>query len=139
MTLGGKALLGRPGRSPRASFRPYSRKLWLYLPKFSITGSYSLEELLPRLGIRDLFSRQANLSGISTRENLMVSKVSGQRPPHLRSHSNRQRKFSARSRRVQEAGWVPVCHRAFADERRACDFSDVRRKCTGGQSLGLEG
>lgn len=135
----GRARLGRPGRSPCASFRSYSRKLWLYLPKFSISGSYSLDQLLPRLGIRDLFSQQANLSGISTRENLMVSKVSGQRPPHLRSHSNRQRKFRARSRRVQEAGWASASQRAFSDEGRACDFGDVRRECAGGQSLGLEG
>ncbi|XP_070268595.1 kallistatin [Myotis yumanensis] len=54
--------------------RSYSRKVWLYLPKFSISGSYSLDQLLPRLGIRDLFLQQANLSGISTRENLMLSK-----------------------------------------------------------------
>ncbi|XP_006106035.1 LOW QUALITY PROTEIN: kallistatin [Myotis lucifugus] len=54
--------------------RSYSRKVWLYLPKFSISGSYNLDQLLPRLGIRDLFLRQANLSGISAQENLMVSK-----------------------------------------------------------------
>ncbi|KAK1339503.1 hypothetical protein QTO34_020186 [Cnephaeus nilssonii] len=54
--------------------RAYHRKLWLYLPKFSVSGSYNLDELLPQLGIQDLFTLQANLSGITAQENLLVSK-----------------------------------------------------------------
>ncbi|XP_036101253.1 kallistatin [Molossus molossus] len=52
----------------------FYRKLELYFPKFSISGSYSLDQTLPQLGIRDLFSWQANLSGITTQKNLLVSK-----------------------------------------------------------------
>ncbi|XP_036281703.1 kallistatin [Pipistrellus kuhlii] len=54
--------------------RAYYRKLWLYLPKFSASGSYNLDELLPQLGIQDLFTQRANLSGIAAQDNLLVSK-----------------------------------------------------------------
>ncbi|KAM4853792.1 uncharacterized protein RHO17_016833 [Thomomys bottae] len=47
----------------------------LYLPKFSISGSYKLENILSQLGIREAFSRHANLSGITTRHQLQVSQV----------------------------------------------------------------
>lgn len=73
---------GDPGSrlgAHRSFFRAYFRKLWLYLPKFSASGSYNLDELLPQLGIQDLFTRRANLSGIAAQDNLLVSKVSGQR------------------------------------------------------------
>ncbi|KAF6132822.1 serpin family A member 4 [Phyllostomus discolor] len=54
--------------------RSFYKKLELHLPKFSISGSYDLDEILPQLGIRDLFSRAANLSGITTQQNMLVSK-----------------------------------------------------------------
>nr|XP_019601594.1 PREDICTED: kallistatin [Rhinolophus sinicus]XP_019601600.1 PREDICTED: kallistatin [Rhinolophus sinicus] len=54
--------------------RSFYRKLKLHFPKFSISGSYNLDQILPMLGIRDLFSRQANLSGITTERNLLVSR-----------------------------------------------------------------
>ncbi|KAM9091907.1 LOW QUALITY PROTEIN: kallistatin [Megaptera novaeangliae] len=47
------------------------RKLKLYIPQFSISGSYKFD-ILPKVGIMDLFSR-ADLSGI-TELNLQVSK-----------------------------------------------------------------
>lgn len=81
VTLGGRAAgRRRPGHPPSTSFRSFYRKLRLHLPKFSVSGSYSLDELLPQLGIRDLFSQRANLSGITAQENLLVSKVRGRRP-----------------------------------------------------------
>lgn len=52
----------------------------MHFPKFSISGSYNLDQILPMLGIRDLFSRQANLSGIATERDLLVSRVSHQWP-----------------------------------------------------------
>ena len=56
----------------------------MHFPKFSISASYDLDEILPQLGIRDLFSKQANLSGITTQQNMLVSKVSPRWPSILR-------------------------------------------------------
>ena len=46
-----------------------------YMPKFSISTDYSLEKILPQLGIREVFSTQADLSGITGAKNLRVSQV----------------------------------------------------------------
>ena len=45
------------------------------LPKFSISTDYSLEGILPQLGIREVFSTHADLSGITGTKNLRVSQV----------------------------------------------------------------
>ncbi|MEJ1283879.1 hypothetical protein NN561_014855 [Cricetulus griseus] len=69
-----------------ASLQPETLKRWkdslkprrideLYLPKFSISTDYSLENILPQLGIREVFSTQADLSGITGAKNLKVSQV----------------------------------------------------------------
>ncbi|XP_031211559.1 serine protease inhibitor A3N [Mastomys coucha] len=47
----------------------------LHLPKFSISTDYSLEGILPELGIRDIFSTEADLSAITGAKNLKVSQV----------------------------------------------------------------
>ncbi|XP_069887523.1 serine protease inhibitor A3N-like [Dipodomys merriami] len=47
----------------------------LSLPKFSISDSYELKDILSQLGIREIFSRKANLSGITTCHELQVTKV----------------------------------------------------------------
>uniref|UniRef100_A0A2K6EKL0 Serpin family A member 5 n=1 Tax=Propithecus coquereli TaxID=379532 RepID=A0A2K6EKL0_PROCO len=51
------------------------RELELYLPKFSIEGSYQLEKVLPRLGISEVFTSHADLSGISNYSNIQVSEM----------------------------------------------------------------
>ncbi|CAH6850564.1 kallistatin [Phodopus roborovskii] len=51
------------------------RKLSLQLPKFSIANSYELDEILPYLGFRDLFTRRADFSNINQAEKLQLSKV----------------------------------------------------------------
>ncbi|XP_069345475.1 plasma serine protease inhibitor [Eulemur rufifrons] len=51
------------------------RELELYLPKFSIKGSYQLEKVLPRLGISEVFTSKADLSGISNYPNIQVSQM----------------------------------------------------------------
>ncbi|XP_036887286.1 plasma serine protease inhibitor isoform X2 [Sturnira hondurensis] len=51
------------------------RRLQLHLPKFSMEGSYQLEEVLPKLGIRDIFTSQADLSGLSNHSNIYVSEM----------------------------------------------------------------
>nr|XP_060612082.1 alpha-1-antiproteinase 2-like [Anolis sagrei ordinatus] len=55
------------------SLRP--EKIHLTLPKFSLDGSYDVEKTLRKLGINDVFTQNANLSGISEDRNLKVSKA----------------------------------------------------------------
>ncbi|NP_001268557.1 serine protease inhibitor A3N-like precursor [Mesocricetus auratus] len=47
----------------------------LYVPKFSISTDYSMEGILSQLGIKEVFSSQADLSGITGDKDLRVSKV----------------------------------------------------------------
>ncbi|XP_043412877.1 kallistatin [Prionailurus bengalensis] len=54
--------------------RYYYRRLELHFPKFSISGSYNLDQILPMLGFVDVFSQQADLSGITEERKLQVSK-----------------------------------------------------------------
>ncbi|KAK7817449.1 hypothetical protein U0070_024923, partial [Myodes glareolus] len=69
-----------------ASLQPETLRKWrdslrpsiideLYLPKFSISTDYRLEDILHQLGIREVFSAQADLSGITGAKNLRVSRV----------------------------------------------------------------
>ncbi|XP_028617704.1 serine protease inhibitor A3C-like [Grammomys surdaster] len=69
-----------------ASLQPETLRKWknslrprmideLYLPKLTISTDYSLEEVLPELGIREVFSSQADLSGITGAKDLQVSRV----------------------------------------------------------------
>uniref|UniRef100_A0A8D1N5L6 Serpin domain-containing protein n=1 Tax=Sus scrofa TaxID=9823 RepID=A0A8D1N5L6_PIG len=52
----------------------FYKKIKLYIPKFTISGSYELDQILPKLGIIDLFSQRADFSGITEQLNLQVSK-----------------------------------------------------------------
>ncbi|KGL90449.1 Alpha-1-antiproteinase 2, partial [Charadrius vociferus] len=47
----------------------------LYFPKFSISGSYEITNTLSKMGIVDVFTDQADLSGITGAPELKVSKV----------------------------------------------------------------
>ncbi|NXD29832.1 OVAL protein, partial [Spelaeornis formosus] len=49
------------------------RKIKVYLPRMKIEEKYNLTSVLKSLGITDLFSPSANLSGISSAESLKVS------------------------------------------------------------------
>ncbi|XP_078516228.1 alpha-1-antitrypsin-like [Lissotriton helveticus] len=51
------------------------RTFSLYLPKFSISATSDLMEVLMKLGITEVFSDMANLSGITGHNNLKASKV----------------------------------------------------------------
>nr|XP_060612121.1 alpha-1-antiproteinase-like [Anolis sagrei ordinatus] len=55
------------------SLRP--QKIHLTLPRFSLDGSYDVEKTLRKLGIMDVFTDHADLSGISGAPNLKVSKA----------------------------------------------------------------
>ncbi|XP_009982929.1 PREDICTED: alpha-1-antiproteinase 2-like [Tauraco erythrolophus] len=47
----------------------------LYFPKFSVSGSYEITHTLRKMGIVDVFTDQADLSGITGAPELKVSKV----------------------------------------------------------------
>nr|AAC53063.1 plasminogen activator inhibitor 3 [Mus musculus]AAH90981.1 Serpina5 protein [Mus musculus] len=51
------------------------RRLDLYLPKFSIEATYKLENVLPKLGIQDVFTTHADLSGITDHTNIKLSEM----------------------------------------------------------------
>ncbi|XP_008835789.1 serpin A9 [Nannospalax galili] len=53
------------------------QKRWIkvFVPKFSISASYDLEAILPKMGIRDAFDKNADFSGITKRHILQVSKA----------------------------------------------------------------
>ncbi|XP_036062576.1 serine protease inhibitor A3N-like [Onychomys torridus] len=69
-----------------ASLQPETLKKWkdslrpriideLYIPKFSISSDYSIEDILQQLGIREVFSTQADLSRITGVKDSRVSQV----------------------------------------------------------------
>lgn len=60
------------------SFSLFNRRLDLRLPKISISGSYDVKNLFKEMGITEVFSSNADLSGISGSRDLQVSQVSGQ-------------------------------------------------------------
>ncbi|XP_054423053.1 alpha-1-antichymotrypsin [Pteronotus mesoamericanus] len=51
------------------------RTIDLSLPKFSISSNYNLEDILPELGMKQVFTQQADLSGITETGNLAVTQV----------------------------------------------------------------
>uniref|UniRef100_A0A7M4E5L9 Ovalbumin-like n=1 Tax=Crocodylus porosus TaxID=8502 RepID=A0A7M4E5L9_CROPO len=51
------------------------RKVEVYLPRMKLEEQYSLAPVLSSLGMTDLFTQSADLSGISTGKNLAVSEV----------------------------------------------------------------
>lgn len=57
----------------------------LHLPKFSISSEFDLVDVLPKLGISEVFTIKGDLSGITGNRNVVVSKVSlqTQRCPQL--------------------------------------------------------
>ncbi|XP_055448731.1 kallistatin [Psammomys obesus] len=55
--------------------RYFYRKVTLHFPKFSISNSYALDEILPNLGFQDLFTSRADFSNINHEERLQLSKV----------------------------------------------------------------
>ncbi|NXS36896.1 OVAL protein, partial [Pomatostomus ruficeps] len=56
-----------------SSSKMEERKIKVYLPHMKIEEKYNLTSILKSLGITDLFSSSANLSGISSAESLKVS------------------------------------------------------------------
>ncbi|CAI9609335.1 unnamed protein product [Staurois parvus] len=55
--------------------RLYKDLVDLRIPKFDISGDIDLKQVLPKLGIVDMFSNEANLSGITGTPNLKISQA----------------------------------------------------------------
>ncbi|XP_045417403.1 serpin A9-like isoform X1 [Lemur catta] len=53
------------------------QKRWIevFIPRFSISASYDLETILPKMGIHSAFDKSADFSGIAKRDSLQVSKA----------------------------------------------------------------
>ncbi|KFQ99428.1 Alpha-1-antiproteinase 2, partial [Nipponia nippon] len=51
------------------------RKIYLDLPKFSISGSYDVKSLFEKMGVTEVFSNQADLSGVAEKTPLKASKA----------------------------------------------------------------
>ncbi|NXP46203.1 A1AT protein, partial [Heliornis fulica] len=51
------------------------RRIEVHIPKLSISGTYDLKKMLMNMGVTDVFSMQADLSGITGRPDLKVSKA----------------------------------------------------------------
>ncbi|XP_020670092.3 alpha-1-antitrypsin [Pogona vitticeps] len=49
--------------------------LHLSIPKFTISSSYDLKDIMEKLGVTDIFNNDADLSGINGERNLKVSKI----------------------------------------------------------------
>lgn len=58
------------------SFSLLHRWIEVFIPKFSISASYNLETILPKMGIQNAFDENADFSGITKRDSLQLSKVS---------------------------------------------------------------
>ena len=80
MELGSARITGslpgqaQPGKSNSICFSLGSQ-VDLHIPKVSIAGAYDLEALLKNMGFGDVFSDQANFSGITQEAQLKLSKV----------------------------------------------------------------
>lgn len=48
----------------------------MHIPKFSISGTYDVKNIVKQMGMVNLFTEQADLSGITEEPGLTVSKVS---------------------------------------------------------------
>ncbi|NXS82944.1 A1AT protein, partial [Erpornis zantholeuca] len=51
------------------------REIYLDLPKFSVSASYDLKNLFKKMGVTEVFSNQADLSGVAKKVLLKVSKA----------------------------------------------------------------
>lgn len=56
----------------------FKREIYLDLPRFSVSSSFDVKSLFEKMGVTEVFSNQADLSGVAKNHRLKVSKVSMQ-------------------------------------------------------------
>ncbi|XP_010337761.3 serpin A11 isoform X1 [Saimiri boliviensis] len=81
-------VLPDPGKMKQveAALQPETLRKWgqlflpslldLHLPRFSISGTYNLEDVLPRIGLIDILNFEADFSGVTGQLNKTISRVS---------------------------------------------------------------
>ncbi|KAM6202185.1 serpin A11 [Rhynchocyon petersi] len=81
-------ILPDPGKMKQveAALQPDTLRKWdqlllpslldLHLPRFSMSGTYNLEEVLTRMGLTHIFNSEADFSGITGQLNKTISRVS---------------------------------------------------------------
>ncbi|XP_036986038.2 serpin A11 [Artibeus jamaicensis] len=81
-------VLPDPGKMEQveATLQPKTLRKWgqllrpslldLHLPRFAISGTYNLEEILSHIGLTDIFKLEADLSGVAGQPNITMSRVS---------------------------------------------------------------
>ncbi|XP_036986225.2 alpha-1-antichymotrypsin [Artibeus jamaicensis] len=52
-----------------------TRSIDIFLPKFSVSSNYNLKDVLSQLGMRQVFTTEADLSGVTGTKGLMVTQV----------------------------------------------------------------
>ena len=77
------------------------RWIEVFIPKFSISASYDLETILPKMGIWDAFNNNADFSGITKTDFLQLSKV---------SWSTRTFAWAGRAGRVYSTWLIELSH-----------------------------
>ncbi|NP_001073920.1 serpin A11 isoform 1 precursor [Homo sapiens] len=81
-------VLPDPGKMKQveAALQPQTLRKWgqlllpslldLHLPRFSISGTYNLEDILPQIGLTNILNLEADFSGVTGQLNKTISKVS---------------------------------------------------------------
>ncbi|GAB0190910.1 alpha-1-antitrypsin-like [Grus japonensis] len=90
-----------------------NRKIYLDLPKFSISGSYDIKSLFEKMGMTELFSDTADLSGMAEETLLKVSKAIHKATVDVSENGTEAAAATAIELVVMSAGFPPPLHIRF--------------------------
>ncbi|NWH23302.1 A1AT2 antiproteinase, partial [Grus americana] len=90
-----------------------NRKIYLDLPKFSISGSYDIKSLFEKMGMTELFSDMADLSGMAEETLLKVSKAIHKATVDVSENGTEAAAATAIELVVMSAGFPPPLHIRF--------------------------
>ncbi|XP_031165525.1 alpha-1-antitrypsin homolog [Sander lucioperca] len=100
------------------------RRYNVYIPKFSIKASYTLNDVLSEMGMTDMFGDRANLRGISEEQRLAVSDVSKQSIFFMLFHTFQSSVVSLSLRCT--AGWAQKYAGCGRDRSHCCGHQTHR-------------